>query len=318
MSAKYFFAVVVLILLQLAPVHAAGSTLPVQTIKLNDQKPTYTIELSYPRTGHQAIDREIETWARGLAKDFAEGAKDQGPNPIGPWSADLSYVVVRNDGAMFAVHFTYYTYSGGAHPNSVFETFNFLLPDGMRVELAELFTRKGIERISAMSIARLRQDLGGPDGMTDTDWIGRGAGPNARNFAAYVLLPNELAIYFDAYQVAAYAAGPQEVHIPLAKLKDVMRADPRAPAASFDCALARSDVEHAICGNRDLARLDRHVAEAYADKLMWEADAAKREAIRQRQRAWLNVRDTSCRTVAMSFVGCLVGVYQRRLQEING
>ncbi len=316
MGTKHFFAVLVSILLQLAPVYAAGAKLPVRTAKLSDHKPTYTIELSYPRTGQQAIDREIETWARGLAAEFAKGAEGEEVPPVGPWSAELSYEVRRNDSAMFSVLFTYYTYSGGAHPNSTFEAFNFLLPDGARVELAELFMRKGIERISAISIAQLKRDLGGPEGMTDTDWIARGAGANARNFASFILLPTELAIYFNPYQVAAYAAGPQEVHIPLARLKDTLRSDPRAPAAPFDCAKAQSEIEQAICADRDLARLDRHMYEAYADKLAWEADAAKRQELKRDQRAWLVVRD-GCRRAARSFVGCLSGAYGNRLKALE-
>ena len=315
MSAKYIFAAMILMLLQ--PAYAAGGRLNVASAKIEAKKPTYTIELSYPRTGQAAIDREIEGWAKGLAREFADGAKDQGPGQIGPWSAELSYEVVRNDARMFSVLFTYYTFSGGAHPNSNFEAFNFVMPDAMHVELAELFTRAGIERISAISIAELSRDLGGPDGMTDTDWIKKGAGPNPRNFARFVLQPKELALYFDAYQVAAYAAGPQEVHIPLAKLNGTLRPDPRVPAASFDCALAQSDVERAICGDRELARLDRHVAEAYFDKLLWEAEEAKRFALRKDQRAWLMERD-GCRVRAESFAGCLTRVYQARLKALNG
>ena len=236
-------------------------------------------------------------------------------SPTGMQSLELNFEIQRNDGRMFSVLFTDYSFTGGAHPNSVFEAFNFLLPDGARVELAELFTRKGIERISAISIAVLTKELGGPDGMTDTDWIKRGAGPNPRNFSNFALRPKELALYFDAYQVAAYAAGPQEVHIPLSKLRGTLRADPRVPAASFDCGQAQSDIEHAICGDRELARLDRHVAESYFDKLSWAPDEEKRFALRRDQRAWLITRD-GCRVRAESFVGCLTGVYQARLKAL--
>jgi uncharacterized protein YecT (DUF1311 family) len=301
----------------LQPAYAAGGKLNVTPAQINEKTPTYTIELSYPRSGQAAIDREIESWAKNLAREFAEDAKDQGPGQIGPWSAELSYEVVRNDAGMFSVLFTYYTFSGGAHPNSVFETFDFLMPDAMRVEVAELFTRAGIERISAISIAELRRALAGPDGMSDTDWIEKGAGPNPRNFVHFVLQPKELAIYFDAYHVAAYAAGPQEVHIPLAKLNGTLRPDPRAPAASFDCARAQSDIERAICGDRELARLDRHVAEAYFNKLAWEAEETGRFALRKDQRAWLAQRD-GCRVRAESFAGCLTRVYQARLKALEG
>ena len=296
---------------------AAFAAPPVQKREIKETRAAYALDVSYPRTGHAAVDAVLDAWAKGVARDFLEMAKDASAEPAA-WSGELSYDVARNDAAMIVVAFTWYTYTGGAHPNSTFETFNFLLPDGARVELAELFTAKGVARISDTSIARLKRDLTGPDGMSHIDSIKRGAGPNAGNFSAFLLAPKELRIAFEAYQVAPYAAGPQEVRIPLAQLRDVMRPDPRAPAASFDCALARSDVEQAICSARDLARLDRHVAEAYGDKLMWASDEAKRAAIRAEQRAWLKRRDALCLRAGRPLVACLIGAYQQRLRALQG
>lgn len=288
-----------------------------QKMEIKEERKQYMIEIAYPRFGYGPIDKQIESWAQGLAREFRESAKESTGEP-NPWSAEVSYEIPRNDAAMATVAFTYYTYTGGAHPNSTFETFNFFKSDGMKVELAELFTPRGIQRISDISIARLKQDLGGPDGMSDIDWIKKGAGPNARNFAAYVLLPRQLVIYFDPYQVAAYAAGPQEVRIPLSQLGDVMRVDPRAPAASFECRNARSDVEQAICSSRDLARLDRQLGEAYQNKLTWAADAREAQRLREQQRAWLRVRDGACLTRSMAMVACLAPIYQKRIKELEG
>jgi uncharacterized protein YecT (DUF1311 family) len=180
-----------------------------------------------------------------------------------------------------------------------------------------LFTAQGVKRISDISIAQITKVRSGPEGMTDADWIRRGAGPNARNFRSFVLKPSELAVFFDSYQVAAYAAGPQEAHIPFAQIRDTLRLDPRAPAASFDCGAARSDIEQAICSTRDLARLDRHVAEAYAEKLSWAEDDAARRAIRQGQREWLQRRDGVCLRAGQRLVACLSDAYQRRLQALE-
>lgn len=283
--------------------------------EIKDTKKAYEIKLAYPRTGHPVIDRTLEAWVSELGRSFAKDALEAKGSMT--WDEELSYEVARNDGQVLSLVFTLYNFSGGAHPNSSIETFHFLLPDGYNAEIAELFSPRGIKRISDISIARLRRDIGGPDGMSDTDWINKGAAPNARNFSSFVLKPDELAIHFNSYQVAAYAAGPQEVRIPLAQLQDTMRRDVRAPAASFDCTQARSDIEQAICSSRDLARLDRQLGEAYADKLLWADDTAKREAMRQQQRGWIRLRDTSCRAARMSVVGCLMPIYQKRLKDLE-
>jgi uncharacterized protein YecT (DUF1311 family) len=232
-----------------------------------------------------------------------------------PWAAEIDYDVVRNDAQMIVVAFRYYSYTGGAHPNTSTETFNFLMPDGRRVEFGEVFTQRGVQRVSDIAIAKLKRDLGGTEGPPDVDWIKRGAGPNARNFSSFALLPNALDVTFDAYQVAAYVYGPQEVRIPLAQLRDVMRPNPRAPAASFECANARSDVERAICASTDLARLDRHLGEAYLNKLSWALNEAEKAALRAQQRSWLKTRDATCRGSQKG--ACLAGLYQKRLKELE-
>jgi uncharacterized protein YecT (DUF1311 family) len=285
-----------------------------QKMSIKETRKGYNVEVSYPRFGHGAVDRQLETWARGIAKDFAEAARESTGVPQ-PWSGEVEYQVLRQDAQMIVVSFAYYTYMGGAHPNSSSETFNFLMPDGRRVEFAELFSPKGIRRVSDISIAQLKQDLGGPDGLADMDWIRRGAGPNARNFSSFAMLPRELHLTFDAYQVAAYAAGAHEVRIPLSNLRDVMRPNPRLPQPSFDCLAARSEVERAICSSVDLARLDRHMGEAYANKLAWVDEAAEQQVFRAQQRAWLKRRDASCRGSAIA--ACLTALYQQRLAELE-
>jgi uncharacterized protein YecT (DUF1311 family) len=304
------------ILLMLA--NAAGAAgLKVTERKISEKKPTYEIEFAYPQVGIPAIDTAIERWIKDDAATFAGYAAEGKPPPDRAYSGEISYEVLRNDGAMFSVLFSYYTYAGGAHPNSNYTSFNFLLPDGASVEIGEVFTNAGIERISKLAIASLKKDLIEPNDGGDTGWIAKGAGPIGVNFENFILMPNELAIYFDAYQVAAYAVGPQEVHIPLSQLRAFMRPDPRAASASFDCAKAGTDVEQAICSSRDLARLDRRVSDKYFEALMWGPDDAARAKLNNEQKGWLTERDTHCRVAAQSMVSCLMTSYQARLKAIE-
>jgi uncharacterized protein YecT (DUF1311 family) len=293
-----------------------AAPLKVEKRVIKEERPTYTIDITYPRTGRPAIDGPIETWVKEVERAFRALTQEMGGTP-GPWNVEVGYEIARNDDAMFAVHFAESGYAGGAHGYGLTRTFTFLQPDGMEVELPELFTPQGVKRISDISIAQITKARSGPEGMTDADWIRRGAGPNARNFRSFLLKPSELVVFFDSYQVAAYAAGPQEAHIPFVQIRDTLRRDPRAPVASFDCGAARSDVEQAICSSRDLARLDRHVAEAYAEKLSWAEDDAARRTIQQEQRAWLQRRDGVCLRAGQSLVACLSDTYQRRLQALE-
>jgi uncharacterized protein YecT (DUF1311 family) len=294
---------------------APAATLKVTERKITEQRDKFEIEYAYPHTGVPAIDRTIEGWVKQEAKTFA-GYQNEEPSPVGKYTGEISYEILRNDGKMFAVLFVNGTYTGGAHPNANFTAFNFMLPDGADVEIGEVFTNAGIEKISKLAIASLKRDIVEPHGG-DADWIAKGAAANGANFRNFILKPDELEIHFDAYQVAAYAMGPQEVHIPLTQLKGMMRRDPRAPSPGFDCAKASSEVERAICSSRELARLDRHVADRYFDTLAWAVDAPARAKIRNEQRAWLKERDTHCRAAAQPLVACLTSSYQARLKALE-
>jgi uncharacterized protein YecT (DUF1311 family) len=296
---------------------AAGVKITTKTI--SETKSSHEIKIDYPQTGVARIDTELATWARKLASEFAaeaRAASADGARGSQAWSSELSFTVARNDGAVLSLVFAHYTYAGGAHPNTTSRTFHFLMPDGQNAEIAELFTPRGIRRISDIAINRLQQDLGGPDGLSDDDWIKRGAGPNPKNFASFVLTPTTLTLHFDAYQVAAYAAGPQKVRIPLARLRDTLRADPRAPAASYDCAAARGVVETTICGSTALARLDRRMSEAYLERLAWAEDEAARAALRQSQRAWIAGRNATCPSDPAGPSACLTRLYHQRLEAL--
>src|SRR5262249_30472423 len=67
--------------------------------------------------------------------------------------------------------------------------------------------------------------------VSDDEWIRNGAGPKLENYDSWNVTPEGLQITFDAYQVASYAAGPQEVTVPYSLLKPII--NPDGPLAAF-------------------------------------------------------------------------------------
>jgi uncharacterized protein len=86
---------------------------------------------------------------------------------------------------------------------------------------------------------------------------------------------------------------------------------------SFDCAKARIPSEKRICGDANLARLDRKLAETYAKGLSassaWTDD--DRRSSRDAQRSWLAQRDRCAK--AADVTACFTEVYQRRIAELQ-
>jgi uncharacterized protein YecT (DUF1311 family) len=277
----------------------------------------YDIDLAYPQIGVPAADAAIRDYVQADFSEF-KGWVANRQSREAPYFAQLKYDVARDDDNIVSVLFSYSFYTGGAHPNSTQIAFNFLMPDGARVFLPDLVGTNGVQRVSDMAIGSLDAQLTGPNGMSDPDWVRTGAGPYADNFEAFEWLPDELVLEFDPYQVAAYAAGPQQVHIPLAQLQDVLRADPRAPLPSFDCELAQTLTEQAICSDMHLAQLDRRTAEAFQMRLRAEASSRQPPTIRADQQAWLGARDAACAARSgAALVSCLSDQYSARLTKLR-
>lgn len=132
-------------------------------------------------------------------------------------TCEISYYVTYADDEIVSVVFQEYQFTGGAHGNTASSTITFDLRTGREVRLADLFKPRSnyLQVLSDFCVKKLKEDM---SDMTDADWIEGGAGPKAENFRSWNLTKLGLVVNFDAYQVAAYAAGPQEVVVPYAEL----------------------------------------------------------------------------------------------------
>jgi uncharacterized protein YecT (DUF1311 family) len=230
----------------------------------------------------------------------------------------VTFKIERNDKSAFAVLFDEYSDMGGAHPNHDFYTANYQLPGGWRIFLPELLDgRPALDRLSTLVTADLIRRIGtGADAESTPDNIRYGTAPEWTHFANFILQPSGLSFYFPPYQVATYASGPQESHIPLAALKGFLRTNVRVAVPSFDCAKAGSVIEKAVCADVQLARLDRQMAEAYAAALR-SADTGGRQRLRRAQREWLAEQGTMCGGKAgRALKLCLMTGYRARAKAL--
>lgn len=290
-------AAAVLVSFGISAASAAGLPIAKKTISFKAKQIEMTVE--YPQTGNKAIDAVLLAYANKQVADFKRDAKESGP----PMSADMGYYlevgyeVERNDGKMLGIVFGEESFLGGAHPNHQQSAFNFIMPDGRQIFIGEILDGKwGIAKLSAIATRQLIRDIAtGDSAASDPDSVKNGAGPFADNFKVFVWLPGKVHLYFPSYQVASYAAGPQETTIDLKLLKDLIRPDWRAPAPSFDCSKAKSTNEKAICADAALARLDRQVAEAYEIAFHNASyDPAEKQKVLDAQRAFIAKTAKAC------------------------
>jgi hypothetical protein len=135
---------------------------------------------------------------------------------------EMGYMVDFANDKVVSIGFGASNFEGGAHPNHYSFTINFDLATGKKIELADLFKLNSnyLKVISDYSIKKLKEQQ---EDMTDDEWLATGAGAKAENFKSWSIKKTGILINFDPYQVAAYAAGPQEVFIPYSELKSILR-----------------------------------------------------------------------------------------------
>ncbi len=83
-----------------------------------------------------------------------------------------------------------------------------------------------------------------------------------------------------------------------------------AAAASFDCSMAGSAVEHMVCDDPELSRLDEELADAYRQAL---SAAPEPDDLRAQQTEWLRKHRDACRHRR-----CLVSAYRQRVGWLEG
>ncbi|HKX29183.1 MAG TPA: DUF3298 domain-containing protein [Blastocatellia bacterium] len=138
-------------------------------------------------------------------------------------SMELGYRILHADHRLISLQFNTSTYTGGAHPNNTSRAFTFDLQRRAMLNLADLFVANTdyLQTMADYCVQAIKDR-----GISDDDQIADGAGARPENYEQHWNVgPEGLLITFDAYQVAAYAVGPQEVRIPYAALKEILNPD---------------------------------------------------------------------------------------------
>ncbi|MDQ4122332.1 MAG: DUF3298 and DUF4163 domain-containing protein [Acidobacteriota bacterium] len=210
-----------------------------KTVAESNKPKRFNVNAEYPElvglpnaAGFNALARKVATEPiAGFKKDMlAQSAEDLKYLPEGMNNfLEINYFVEYADEDLISINFINSLFTGGAHPNHYYSMLTYDLKNGKEIKLADLFKpgAKYLDRIAEYSIADLRSrtDESGESLGLATDIWAEGAAPTAENYEGWNLTKKGLMITFDPYQVGPYAAGPQTVIVPFAKLKDLARAD---------------------------------------------------------------------------------------------
>jgi len=225
---------------------AAAARFVPKVIKEANKQSRFRIDVVYPQIEGDARFDKFNKEARAMVtKNVAAFKTSETSNETDAGSEipaetqtstlDSDYQIRLADDDLISIEFTESAYSGGAaHPNSYTTVLNYGVRNGKKLALADLFNAKSnyVKVISDYCIKDLKQQAKKEkDSMLTDDMIQSGASARAENFNAWTITKQGLWITFDPYQVAAYAAGPQQVLVPYSALKDLIKAD--GPIAAF-------------------------------------------------------------------------------------
>ena len=219
---------------------AGGAKITTKTANEENKAKFYEISAEYPELSgvdaataakfNQASKKIADDNNREFKKNLAdittpEDLKNYKENGISLYD-ETSYGIKLANDDVISVMFTDSNFQGGAHGSSITTTLNFDVKNNRVLKLADLFEPNSnyLKTLSELSTADLKVKLK-KDDMLDNEMLGEGTSPKEENFKSWNLTKKGLLITFDAYQVAAYAAGPQEVTIPYAKLEKILRKD---------------------------------------------------------------------------------------------
>ena len=228
---------------------SSGVEVVARRIAETNKKLRYEIDAEYPQlmgsgspnyekfnlTIRNLVTQKVSGFKAGMASEAADPEFEPPAESAGS-DLHIGYNIELAKDDLISVMLVVGSYSAGAaHPNSYSEVVNFDLKNGKQLNLSDLFQpgSKYLQVLAAYCIADLKKQgkSKGEDSMLDDDWIQRGAGPEAENYGSWTVGKKGLGIVFDAYQVAAYAAGPQHVFVPYSALKEIIKAD--GPLAQF-------------------------------------------------------------------------------------
>ena len=213
-------------------------TVEKQTIR--DAGDYYDIEANYPATtplkataGARADAKAVEILHGFVAQEIANFKENSGLSSLTPediqvqgLGGDRKYALgvdytIHTSPATVSYVFQMYQDTMGAHPNAYYRTFVFDKTMGDGLTLADVFspTADYVGVLSNESRNRLPALLKARTGYdADPDMLAAGTTPDADNFQNFYLDGKDLVIIFPPYQIAAYAAGTTELHIPRAEL----------------------------------------------------------------------------------------------------
>jgi hypothetical protein len=154
------------------------------------------------------------------------------PNP-NDFVYSCGYQVTSLSPDLISIDMDFYSFTGGAHGNTVTAPFNYRLTNNgpKEITLANVFGKKpDLKTLQTLVRPRLLEELYPDDDGADREWINTGTA-DLSCFQCISIDKDGLTFNFQQYQVACYADGAPSITVSYTELKDMFT--PTSPIYSI-------------------------------------------------------------------------------------
>jgi hypothetical protein len=205
-------------------------TLLVKTETITEETDSYKISIEYPKfSGVQNANTANDIVYARITKsieNFKSLVTEMGNNTEIPITAknelSIKYEMIYQDADMVSAKFESFSYiRGSAHPFTEYSGFSYVFSNQKEVTLTDIFPPESdyLTKLSERTDAKLKVQLG--DSYID-EFVKQGIKPIPENFKEFYIGKDGITFIFNAYQVAAYVAGPQFIFFPWNEIEDML------------------------------------------------------------------------------------------------
>lgn len=191
------------------PASFSTTTLSAATTTQKEETKTYVIEANYPQFGISSVDATIKNAVDSAIADFKSIPANPANSSLPKNEFNSSFDAVYAGAEIVSVKLTLSEYTGGAHPNTALVAVNVDRATGRELSLDDALAMIGttLQQVAEKVTVELRAKL-------DGSFFPEGAQAKAENYSTFLVNADTVTFIFGEYQVAPYAAGPQEVSFP--------------------------------------------------------------------------------------------------------
>jgi hypothetical protein len=144
------------------------------------------------------------------------------PDAFQSWFIERTGEVKLNKGNIYSIDFMEYSYTGGAHPNTIVVFKNYNLSNGEEITLDEIISpskQSDLTRIGETEFRKLKELTAEADLGQAGFWFESNEFYLNDNF---LITDSSLVFYYNNYEITAYAFGPTELSVPFVKIKTLV------------------------------------------------------------------------------------------------